>query len=189
MPAIVPLQKWLSGRDLARRQEDNDVLPDRPVVLYGEGQMSQPLPAEGQVPPDWAYSAGVSYFAGDMKDYLKTLNDTMLDRSHKSAKVAEMTRQLTAKWSKPSDWRRSKPFVILSPNPFAKPGLRSLNYRLSELSAADTTLADGYGHAADRAILLHAMLTGGGLPAGVCAGVGLAAHCGHHQCLAVVSAA
>jgi len=29
---------------------------------------------------------------------------------------------------------------------------------LSELSDADTTLADGYGHAADRAILLHAML-------------------------------
>ncbi len=33
---------------------------------------------------------------------------------------------------------------------------------LSELSAADTTLADGYGHAADRAILLHAMLTAAG---------------------------
>ena len=30
---------------------------------------------------------------------------------------------------------------------------------LSELSTADTTLVDGYGHAADRAILLHAMLT------------------------------
>ena len=33
---------------------------------------------------------------------------------------------------------------------------------LSELSAADTTLADGYGHAADRAILLHAMLAAAG---------------------------
>jgi hypothetical protein len=33
---------------------------------------------------------------------------------------------------------------------------------LSELSKADTTLADGYGHAADRAILLHAMLTAAG---------------------------
>ena len=33
---------------------------------------------------------------------------------------------------------------------------------LSELSAADTTLSDGYGHEADRAILLHAMLTAAG---------------------------
>jgi hypothetical protein len=33
---------------------------------------------------------------------------------------------------------------------------------LSELSPADTTLADGYGHAADHAILLHAMLTAAG---------------------------
>ena len=33
---------------------------------------------------------------------------------------------------------------------------------LSELSAADTTLAEGYGHTADRAILFHAMLTAAG---------------------------
>ena len=33
---------------------------------------------------------------------------------------------------------------------------------LSELSPADTTLADGYGHAADRAILLDAMLSAAG---------------------------
>ena len=33
---------------------------------------------------------------------------------------------------------------------------------MSELSKADTTLADGYGHAADRAILLHAMLAAAG---------------------------
>ena len=33
---------------------------------------------------------------------------------------------------------------------------------LSELSDADVTLADGYGHSADRAILLHAMLTAAG---------------------------
>jgi hypothetical protein len=33
---------------------------------------------------------------------------------------------------------------------------------LKELSSADTTLSDGYGHAADRAILLHAMLKAAG---------------------------
>jgi len=33
---------------------------------------------------------------------------------------------------------------------------------LNELSDADTTLADGYGHDADRAILLHAMLSAAG---------------------------
>ncbi len=33
---------------------------------------------------------------------------------------------------------------------------------LSEFSAADTTLTDGYGHTADRAILFHAMLKAAG---------------------------
>src|SRR5208282_1147345 len=43
---------------------------------------------------------------------------------------------------------------------FAGPSFTTLP--LSELSAADTTLTDGYGHAADRAILLHAMLRAAG---------------------------
>jgi hypothetical protein len=118
------------------------------------------LPAEGQVPPDWAYSAGVGYFAGNMKDYLKTLNDTMLDRSQKSAKVAEMTRQLTSQGkTKLEAVKAIRDFVAKS---IREAGPSFTELPLSELSAADTTLADGYGHEADRAILLHAMLTTAG---------------------------
>ena len=54
------------------------------------------LPAETQLPPEWVYAAGVGYFVGDATNYLKELNETMLDRSRKSAKAADAARQLTA---------------------------------------------------------------------------------------------
>ena len=42
-------------------------------------------------------AAGVGYFVGDATNYLKELNETMLERSHQSTKAAELARQLTAK--------------------------------------------------------------------------------------------
>ena len=50
----------------------------------------------------------------------------------------------------------------MSPSPSAQAGPSFTELPLSELSDADTTLADGYGHAADRAILFHAMLAAAG---------------------------
>ena len=52
---------------------------------------------------------------------------------------------------------------------------------LNELSAADTTLSDGYGHAADRAILLHAMLTAAGFKPEFVMASGLPPIDGHHE--------
>ena len=95
-----------------------------------------------------------------MKDYLKALNDTMLDRSQKNAKVTELTRQLTGRAkTKLETVKAIRDFVAKS---IREAGPSFTELPLSELSAADTTLADGYGHAADRAILLHAMLTAAG---------------------------
>jgi hypothetical protein len=118
------------------------------------------LPEEGQLPPDWVYTAGVAYFAGDMKAYLKTLNDTMLDRSQKSAKAGEMTRSLARQSKTKLDTVKAIRDFVAKSIRLAGPSFTELP--LSELSAADTTLADGYGHAADRAILLRAMLAAAG---------------------------
>jgi hypothetical protein len=118
------------------------------------------LPAETQLPPEWAYNSGVSYFAGDMKAYLTDLNDQLQRGSQQSAQAAATARQLTtAAKSKLDALQAVRDFVAKSIR-LAGPSFTELP--LSQLSAADVTLADGYGHAADRAILLHAMLTAAG---------------------------
>ncbi len=129
-------------------------------IYLWKAEKMKALPAETQVPPDWTYTPGVAYFAGDFKAYLKDLNDAMQARSQSRTKVDELTRQITAaSKSKLDSIKAIRDFVAKSIR-LAGPSFTELP--LSELSAADTTLADGYGHAADRAILLHAMLTAAG---------------------------
>jgi transglutaminase-like putative cysteine protease len=118
------------------------------------------LPAETQLPPNWVYAAGVGFFVGNPADYYKELNTTMLDRSRQSAKAAALARQLTANAKTRLDAMKSIRDFVARNIRGAGPAFTDLP--LSELSAADTTLTDGYGHVADRAILLHAMLAAAG---------------------------
>jgi transglutaminase-like putative cysteine protease len=128
---------------------------------YGwEAQKVAALPAESQLPPDWAFLAGVDYFAGDMTNYLAELNSTLLDRAGKSAKAAEVAKRLVAEAKDKKDGVKAIRDFVTKNIRHAGPSFADLP--LSELSAADTTLTDGYGHTADRAILLHAMLSAAG---------------------------
>ena len=120
----------------------------------------QALPEEPQLPPEWVYNSGVAYFVGDISSYLKDLNETMLNRSAQGAKAAALAVQLAGQThGKMETLTALRDFVAKSIR-LAGPSFTDLPLR--ELSAADTTLADGYGHAADRAILLHAMLSAAG---------------------------
>lgn len=152
-----PLQTRVMGPAGIVHEEENTGLGTQ--RLKWEATNVTALPAEGQVPPDWAYTAGVGYFAGDMKTYLTDLDNAMLDRSRKSEKAAEKARELTAGKSKLDAVKAIRDFVAKS---IRDAGPSFADLPLGELSAADTTLADGYGHAADRAILLHALLTAAG---------------------------
>lgn len=119
------------------------------------------LAAESQLPPDWVCTPGVTYFAGDTKTYLKDLRSIMEKRAQSAAKAGELARQIDSQSKDKLEAVKgirdfvAKSIRLAGPSSFT-------DLPLNELSTADTTLADGYGHAADRAILLHAMLTAAG---------------------------
>jgi hypothetical protein len=118
------------------------------------------LPQEPQLPPEWVYDSGVSYFIGDESSYLTALNQTMLDRTKQSSKAAAQAKDLASHAHGELETLTAMRDFVAKSIRLAGPSFTELP--LNELSAADTTLADGYGHSADRAILLDAMLSAAG---------------------------
>jgi hypothetical protein len=92
-----------------------------------------------------------------MKSYLKDLNDTLLDRSRKHSKTEALVHQLMSRSKTRLEAVKAIRDFVAQSIRVAGPVFTDLP--LSELSIADSTLKDGYGHRADCAILLHAMLT------------------------------
>ncbi len=129
-------------------------------VFAWRAENAPALPAENSLPPEWTYNSGVGYFLGNADDYYQNLNAILRDRAAKNSLAAARARELTATaTSRAAAVAAIRDFVAKSIR-VAGPSFTELP--LSELSAADTTLTDGYGHLADRAILLHAMLAAAG---------------------------
>ncbi len=157
-PASVKIQKLISGTS-GSVKETVKTADGRQAFTWTADKVAA-LPAEAQLPPDWTYNPGVSFFIGDANDYYRELQRTMLDRAGKNSQAAAMARQLTSATTNRLDALKSIRDFIAKSIRVAGPGFAELP--LNELSAADTTLADGYGHLADRAILFHAMLAAAG---------------------------
>jgi len=157
-PAGLKIHQMVSGSDGLIKQEISDTGGQQ--KFRWQVEHVQALPAEPQLPPDWAYNSGVEYFIGDMSDYLEELNNTMLNRSGQRAKAAALAMELAGKAHGQLETVTAVRDFVTKSIRLAGPSFTELPLR--ELSAADTTLADGYGHAADRAILLHAMLSAAG---------------------------
>ncbi len=115
------------------------------------------LPSEQQLPPQWNYDAGVEYYVGNVGEYWKALYSAMLAHSHNSTNAAALAHQLTASAKTRLDAVKAVRDYIAQNIRSAGPSFTELP--LSELSDADTTLSDGYGHDADRAILYYEMLS------------------------------
>ncbi|HEY3861533.1 MAG TPA: DUF3857 domain-containing protein [Verrucomicrobiae bacterium] len=157
-PADLELRHLVSGP--AGRIKEEHSVKDGIQTWRWEAEHVEALPQEPSLPPAWAYNSGVSYFAGNMSAYLKTLNETMLNRAGQCSAAAAQAAPLAAKaHGKLEALAAVRDFLAKS---IREAGPSFTDLPLSELSAADTTLADGYGHAADRAILLHAMLSAAG---------------------------
>jgi transglutaminase-like putative cysteine protease len=158
-PANVPVQNYVSGA--AGLIAAAKAATNGSQFFQWSAQNVKALPAESQLPPDWVYAAGVGYFIGDAAAYWKELNATLLDRAQKNTKAAALAKQLTASAKTKLEAVKAIRDFIAQSIRAAGPSFTELP--LAELSAADTTLADGYGHLADRAILFHAMLSAAGL--------------------------
>lgn len=157
-PASLPIRTWLTGPAGIVRQTKSAAGPQSSTEWRAENVA--PLPAEVLLPPDWTYQAGAGFFAGDENAYLHHLTAIMLDRSGKSTKAAALARTLALKSGPGLAAVRAIRDYIAQSIRVAGPSFDELP--LNELSAADTTLADGYGDAADCAILYHAMLAAAG---------------------------
>ena len=157
-PESVRVQRMVSGS--ADRIRAEHAVADSVQTFQWRADDVKALPAEGQLPPEWAYAADVGFFIGDANAYYQELNRMLLDRSQKNSKVAELARQMTAAMTNRLGAVTAIRDFIAKSIRLAGPSFIELP--LSELSAADATLADGYGHLADRAILLHAMLAAAG---------------------------
>ena len=157
-PAEIKIQKLVSGRQDIIKQEAN---------TSGGRQESSwtavnvpALPAEGQLPPEWTYSPAVSIFAGNANDYYRELQRILLDRAAKSSQAAATALKVVAgATNRLESVRLIRDFVTTSIR-LAGPNFTELP--LTNLSGADVTLTDGYGHIADRAILFYAMLNAAG---------------------------
>ena len=158
-PSTVKVQKMVSGPSGMVQEEAKRDGQQQSFNWHAENIPA--LPAETQLPPEWVYSAGVDFFVGDLKSYLNELNAAWLDRAKQCTKTEALVHQLTSQSKTKLDTVKAIRDFVAQSIRVAGPSFADLP--LSELSAADTTLADGYGHAADRAILLHAMLTAAGL--------------------------
>jgi len=126
-------------------------------TIHWEATNVPALPSEQQLPPQWNYNSGVEYYIGDIADYWNTLNAAMLAHSRNSTNAAALARQLTAS-------SKTKLEAVKAIRDFIAQNIRNAGpsfteLPLSELSDADTTLSDGYGHDADQAILFYAMLS------------------------------
>jgi transglutaminase-like putative cysteine protease len=156
-PAGTAVHKLVTGRAGTVREEKQ---PASGLSYQWRAENMKGLPAETQLPPEWVYNSGVAYFIGDAATYYRELHQAMLDRATKSATAAELARKLTASAKGPLERIKAVRDAVAKSIRIAGPSFTELP--LSELSAADTTLADGYGHAADRAILYYAMLSAAG---------------------------
>lgn len=157
-PAGVEIQKFVSGpKGIIREQDKTD---NGMQNIQWRARNVKGLPSEPNLPPVWDYMSGVSYYVGNAADYWKVLENDMLSRSQKSSSAAALARQLTASAKTKLDTVKAIRNYIAENIRVAGPSFSDLP--LSELSDADTTLADGYGDSADCAILYYAMLKAAG---------------------------
>jgi transglutaminase-like putative cysteine protease len=157
-PAGLQVQSMVSGpKGIVKEQHSAD---QGTQTFQWQAKDVKALPDEPNLPPIWSFQSGASYFVGDAASYWKALNEAMVARAGKSDYAAKLAQKLTASTKTKLDAVKAIRNFIAENIRVAGPSFTELP--LTELSDADTTLTDGYGHSADCAILYYAMLKAAG---------------------------
>ncbi len=117
--------------------------------------------SEPSMPPSWSHLPAVILSSGDWRAYSEELSCVLEKKAEPGKELRARAAELRKKFS--GDRKRLlkgvRDFVDRAVKN-AGPGFTELP--LSELSSADTTLRDGYGNNADKAILLYSLLSESG---------------------------
>jgi hypothetical protein len=117
---------------------------------------------EDNLPPAWTYAPAVFVSAGDWPDFARRMRDAF-DRAGRPRDRAEaFARELVRGAGSPVERIRRVRDAVLRGVRAAGPSFVELPL---SITPPDATLADGYGHDADRAWLLTAMLRAAGFDA------------------------
>jgi transglutaminase-like putative cysteine protease len=128
------------------------------MIIHQWSSQNQPkIPDEGFLPPEWVYAPAVFVSNGDWKIYAENIKKALKKALNTSERCTAKARELTAKVNGDDEKIRIIRDYIDRSIRTAGPSFESLP--LSSLSSPDRTLADGYGHSADKALVFYAMLT------------------------------
>ena len=139
-------------------------------ILSWKASSTRRIPAETNQPPRWYFTPAVMVSSGRLSDYATRLNAMFMRLSSPEGnpRAAALARDLVK--NVPADGTKEEQLTrrvrVLRDYAAryiraAGPGFESLP--LEKLSPADVTLKSGYGHSADRAILLAALLRATGI--------------------------
>ena len=157
-PEQLKIGKLLSGGALSPAEYKTN--ENGTQHLFWNAEDRKALPEEKDLPPNWLFWPSVTFYLGDFETYLKELQQVFLNRSESSAHVAKIARKIVAESKSRLDTLRAiRDYVATN---IREAGPSFIQLPLHELSQADVTLSEGYGHQADRAILLYAMLAAAG---------------------------
>lgn len=121
------------------------------------------LRREEDLPPAFAFAPVLRASAGNWADYAKSVDAAFAAALADDRQAAALARKLTQGIEEPLARARIIRDAVMRGVRPAGPSFTELPLRL--LTPVDRTLAEGYGHAADRALVMTAMLRAAGLRA------------------------
>ncbi|MDD3119738.1 MAG: DUF3857 domain-containing protein, partial [Victivallales bacterium] len=134
----------------SRKEQDGKV-----VLQWQTGRMTA-IPDELQSPPLWSFAPAIFISNGDWTTYATAWNRALIQAAATAEQCGREAKKLVQGVTDRREMiRRICAFQAVKVRP-AGPDFTTLPQSL--LTPADRTLADGYGHSADRATVLYAML-------------------------------
>ena len=124
-----------------------------------------PLKKENNTPPSWSFLPSVFISSGNIKSYTKMFKNEFIKHTENQTNAENTAITLTKNLK--SDIEKItaiRDFISLN---IRNAGPSFTSMPLTSLSDADTTLKDGYGNNADRAILMYSMLKTIGISANI----------------------